>query len=165
MTRAKTRIPEELPASEMALLLSITARRLQILAARGTLPKPGPGGYAVLPTAHGYFEHVAAAERARLGSQSADRLRDQRREAIARKMRREDQEIIAQDEALESFDEMAGNYLETMDGLAEKLATNRRGRRHAVAVVAKDRTRLVDEFALLRKRLETGANPEQEHAS
>ena len=159
---ARTKIPEALPASEMARMLSITARRLQILAARGTLPKPGPGGYAVLPTAHGYFEHVAAAERARFGSQSADSLRDQRREAIARKMQREDQEIIALDEALNAFDEMAGDYLNTMDGLADRLASNRQGRRHAVTVVAKDRSRLVDEFTQIRKRLETGAGPDQE---
>ena len=153
---ARTKIPEALPASEMARMLSITARRLQILAARGTLPKPGANGYTVLPTAHAYFEHVAAAERARIGSQSADRLRDQRREAIARKMRRDDQEIMALDEAIDAFDETAGAFFEAMDGLAEKMASNRNGRRHAAMVVAKDRTRLVDEFARIRKRLETG---------
>ena len=163
MTR--TKVPEALPAKEMALMLSITARRLQILAARGTLPKPDANGYAVLPTAHAYFDHVAAAERARNGSQSADRLRDQRREAIAQKMAREDQELITLDEALDSFVETTGAFLQTMDGLAEKLASNRQGRRHAVAVVAKDRSRLVDEFARIRKQLETGDNVGQDESN
>lgn len=152
------RLPAELPAAEMAELLSITPRRLQALAARGTLPKIDRNSYPTFATAHAYGEHLVATVRTRAGSPAADRLRDARRMEIERRMQREDRGLIQLDEAVEALQEFTEEMLRSVDSLPALIARNRQERRQVAPIVAAERDRLAKGFAQIADKLRTGAD-------
>ncbi len=155
MTDAK--IPREVGAAEMAEFLQISTRRLRELAKRGVLPKSKRGLYPMAECAAAYLAHRLVDVRTRAGGESSDCLRDQRREAIAARMRREDRSIVSRNEALEIFDRMAGQFLDSIAGLAARIDTDSpQDRRRVEAVCHAERDRLQREFARIRAEFVAG---------
>lgn len=157
---SEAKIPETLGAGEMARLLSITPRRLQELAKRGTLPRSTRGLYPVQQCVDQFLAHRVDDARTRAGSASADRLRDRRADQIDARMKREDASLIELDEAVQALGEMRNMFL---NSLAEPLPTSiarhyrsPRDRRRIRSIIGAEHDRLTVAFDRRIEQLRTG---------
>jgi len=165
---AKPKLPETIGTTELAKLLSITDRRLTQLVDEGVIEKEGRGAFNTVAAVAAFVNFRAESEKRRSASTSADKLREQRQEEIARKMAREDREIIALDEAMDALDEAAGLFVEVIGGLPARITRDPKERRRIEDVCNAERDRLSQSFAEKAQALRTGLSdaedPEEDDA-
>lgn len=149
----------------MAALLGITPRFLQIKVKDGTLPSLGRGCFDPIATTAAYVEFVRVGADRKVGSESMDRLREEKALDIRMNRERKAGQLIALTEAVAVADDMAGLYLSSLTGLPARITGVPRERQRLNGIFDTERQRLADRFAERRAALLEGraaADPETE---
>ncbi|CDX22116.1 conserved hypothetical protein [Mesorhizobium plurifarium] len=140
---------------ELAPMLGITTRRIRQIVAEGWFSANDDGKYVLRDAIAGYRAMMkAAAERRH--NPTSDRLNTAKAEMVEARIRKFDADHIAMTEALQSFDEVSGDFLAMLKGLPPLITSDPRERERIDAIVDGDCQRLSEKWAVLREELRTG---------
>lgn len=153
----KTR-PSDLMAStnEMAEVLGVTPRRLTQLVTDHGIPAEGRGKFRVGEVVRAYAAFLKDGSEKKGGSDSLDRLREEKALEIQMNRARKDRTLIALDEAIGVVDDMAGIFVSALVGLPAQITKIPRERQRLNEIFDKQRQRLTDRFAERRAALLSG---------
>jgi phage terminase Nu1 subunit (DNA packaging protein) len=149
-------LPAAIKQKDLAKLVGLTVRRVQILTNEGVLVRTARSEYDPVVNVARYLDFKIKAEVERLAPPSSDRLRDRREQQLAMKMAREDRQVIALEEALVVFDEITGQFVLTMNGLPAQITRDVGERKRIEKITDAARSQLAERFAESRQALRTG---------
>lgn len=140
----------------MAALLGITPRFLQMKVKDGTLPAIGRGRFDPSATTAAYIEFIKLGAERKTGSESLDRLREEKAMEIRINRERKDRQLISLDEALGVIDDITGIYVASLNGLPAQITGVPRERQRLHDIFDTERQRIADRFAERRAALREG---------
>lgn len=140
----------------MAAVLGVTPRWLQTLVKDGMLPALGRGRFDPTAVVQAYVTFRAEGATKKTGTDSLDKLRDEKALEIKLNRLRKDRELIAIDEATGVVDEIVGMFVSSMAGLPAQITGVPRERQRLNDIFDIERQRLADRFAERRKALLEG---------
>lgn len=149
----------------MAAHLGITTRFLQMKVKDGTLPSLGRGRFDPGATAAAYIDFVRLGAERKTGSDSLDKVREERALDLRISRERKTGQLITLNEAIAVVDDMTGIYLSSLTGLPARITGVPRERQRLNGIFDTERQRLADRFAKKRTALLEGradADPEAE---
>jgi len=149
----------------MAAHLGITPRFLQIKVKDGTLPSLGRGRFDPDATTTAYLDFIRLGAERKVGSESMDRLREEKALDIRMNRERKAGQLIMLTEALAVADDLTGLYLSSLTGLPARITGVPRERQRLNGIFDTERQRLADRCAEKRTALLEGraaADPEAE---
>lgn len=143
--------------TEMAAILGITTRRLRQLEKEEHVVVPeGPGKFHVGKVVQAYVGYRAEGVAKKSGSESMDRLREEKALDIRLNRMRKDRDLISLEEALGTIDEMVGLFISSLTGLPAQITGVPRERQRLDDIFDAERQRLADSFAKKRSALTAG---------
>ncbi|KAB2666012.1 hypothetical protein F9K91_07735 [Brucella tritici] len=131
---------------EMSRILRVSDRFLRIMTTDGVLSKTGVG-YAIGDTVRAYADHLKEGAVKKTGSESLDKVREEKALDLRMNRMRKDRELITLDEALSVADELAGLFLSYLNGLPAEITGAPRERQRLNDIIDKGRLRLADRLA------------------
>lgn len=143
-------------SSEMAATLGITTRWLSKLVADYGIPCEGRGRFRIGEVVRAYAAFLKDGSEKKGGSDSLDRLREEKALEIQMNRARKDRTLIALEEAIGVVDDMAGIFVSALVGLPAQITKIPRERQRLNEIFDKQRQRLADRFAERRTALFTG---------
>lgn len=157
--RSKKPVPKPPVASsvlstkDMAEVLGITPRRLQILVKEGTVPSLGRGKFPLGEVVQAYATFLKEGAERKTGTASLDRLREEKALDIQLTRQRKDRQLISIDEAIGVIDEVVGIFVASLSGLPAQITKVPRERQRLNGIFDTERQRLADRFAEKRSAL------------
>ncbi len=154
--KALERVPENVIQKDLAKVLGLSERRVQILLKEGVLIGNSRSSYPLADNVARYvdFKEKAAAEKA--APAAADGLRTKREEQLAIRIGREDRQLITLSEAMEFVDNICGRFLQTISGLPARHTRDLAERKRLEATCDDVRQELSDDFGKEQRALRTG---------
>lgn len=144
-----------------AALIKVTPRRIQQLAKDGWFKAKGRGKWSLVEVVQGYIDFLAD-ERARNSKVAAgSRLSDARAREIEIRTARLDRQVIDLDEATPLFDQLAGEFMQSLGGLPARITRVPRERQRIEAIIDGERQRISDRFAKIANTLATGIDDDE----
>ncbi|KTS12886.1 hypothetical protein NS228_25185 [Methylobacterium indicum] len=144
-------------AADGALLLKLTPRRLQQLAAEGVIPKAARGRYPLAGLIQGYAGYLQDDQRRASKSAAASGLQTARQREIEMRMAKDEGELIPMVEALGVIDEYASAVTTSIKNLPVRFSRNMAERARiqplvdeTLRAVAKAMTKKAEELRTLR---------------
>lgn len=133
--------------TEMAEVLGITPRRLrQLEKEEQVITSEGVGKFHLSHVVQSYIAYRAEGAIKKSGSESLDRLRDEKALDARMTRLRKDRELITLDEALGIADEITGLFLSFLNGLPAEITGVPRERQRLNDIIDRGRLRLSDRF-------------------
>lgn len=145
-----------LGTTEMAGVLGLTARRLQLMVKDGTVPSLGRGQFALGAVVQAYAQFLKEGADKRTASASLDNLREEKALDIRLNRLRKDRELIAMDEALSVIDDVTGLFVSYLTGLPAQITGVPRERQRLNDIIDLGRQKLADGFTERRSALLSG---------
>jgi phage terminase Nu1 subunit (DNA packaging protein) len=157
---AGVNIPKDARVSARTLgaILKITKQRVNQLASKGVLQRSDDKLFDLAGALEGYcrYQVEVATDRARLGSNSIDLLKDAKAEEIERKLALQLRNLISLSEATGTFDLVTHSFLTNLSELPAMIANDPRERQRIAVIIDSLRSRLSTDFGRLRSRLQWG---------
>lgn len=143
--------------TEMAEILGITPRRLrQLEKEEEVIVSEGTGKFHVGKIVQAYVAYRSEGAVRKSGSESMDRMREEKTLDIRLNRMRKDRELIALDEAVFVAEELSGLFLSYLIGLPAEITGVPRERQRLNDIIDKGRLRLADRLAEKIAALRTG---------
>lgn len=144
--------------TEMAEVLGITSRRLrQLEKEEQVITSEGVGKFRLSHVVQAYIAYRAEGATKKYGSESADRLREEKMLDIRLNRMRKDRELISLDEALSFSDELVGLFVSYLTGLPAEITGVPRERQRLHDIIDKGRLKLADRLTKKISTLRTGS--------
>ena len=156
--KRKGAVPEFVSTMDLADLLGFTTAHIRSLSREGVLPKADRGKFDLAAAVQSFVKWKAATSERTSGAQStsADNLRDQRAHEITIKIAQRERELIPLADAIESHDEVTGEFLASLSSLPARISGVLRERQRLESIFDQERLRLSDRFGKSRKALVSG---------
>lgn len=157
--KRKGALPEFVSTIDLAELLGYTTARIRDLSREGAIPKVDRGKFNLAETVQAFVKwKMGESSRvaAPTSSTSADNLRDQRAHEISIKIAQRERELIPLADAVESVDEITGEFLASLSSLPARITGVVRERQRLETIFDQERLRLSDRFGKSRKALVSG---------
>lgn len=156
--KAAAPIPELVNTKQMAEFLGISQVWLNKLVMDGVISKASRYEYDLKAATHQFIAFREEHVKKRLGDKgsTSDRMREAKVAEIARRMAREDREIITMDEAMQVVDEVTGIFISTLSSLPARVTSVVRERQRIEAICDEERQRMADRFSEKRAALRSG---------
>jgi hypothetical protein len=160
-SKAPDRVPDNVIQKDLAKVLGLSDRRVQILLKEGVLVGAGRSSYPLAENVARYvdFKEKAAAEKA--APAAADGLRTKREEQLAIRIGREDRQLITLTEAIEFVDNVCGLFIQTISGLPARYTRDLAERKRLEATCDDVRQELSDAFGKEQRALRTGISADE----
>lgn len=144
----KLEIPEVVTRTQLGNFLGLTPRRISMLTKDGVFHAVGRGKLDFAKSVEAYiqFRERGVENRIKVPS-SQDLLRERQRQALERKMAREDRDIISLDEAMLAIEEVTGVFLTSLSGMPARITRDRSERQRLEKIFDGERKRLAKDFA------------------
>lgn len=142
--------------TEMAEILGVTTRWLRQMATEEVVPTEGRGRFRVGAVVQAYSAFCKEGATKKTGTESLDKLRDEKALEIKLNRLRKDRELIAIDEAKGVIDEIVGMFVSSLAGLPAQITGVPRERHRLNDIFDTERQRLADRFAERRAALLAG---------
>ncbi|MGH0004867.1 hypothetical protein ACQU0X_32800 [Pseudovibrio ascidiaceicola] len=153
---ANSKLPDMVGSAEMAKCLGITPRRLNQMVADGVLRKEGRGKFPLAFNVKAFIDFKVQSEVSKLAPSSADKLTQRKEQQIARRMAREDRDIVLISEAEEALEEVVGEFLTTFSTLPAQITRDLEERRRIEKICDGQRSRLSGRFDKIAASLQQG---------
>lgn len=144
--------------TEMAEVLGITTRWLRLLVADEIITPDARGKFHIGSTVQAHNTYLKEGATKKTGTESLDRLREEKALDIRLNRERKDRLLISMDEALGVVDEITGMFVASMSGLPAQITGVPRERQRLNDICDKERLRLADRFAERRAALRSGSS-------
>ncbi|WP_147245670.1 hypothetical protein [Pseudochrobactrum asaccharolyticum] len=142
----------------MAEILGITPRRLrQLEKEEEVIVSDGVGKFHVGRVVQAYVAYRSEGAVRKSGSESMDRLREEKMLDIRLNRMRKDRELISLDEALSFSDELVGLFVSYLTGLPAEITGVPRERQRLHDIIDKGRLKLADRLSKKIGTLRTGS--------
>lgn len=148
----------------LAQLIGVTPRQIQIVAKEGYYEAERRGQWPLVASVRGYVRYLHDQVAGARKNTHENRLRDARAKEVEVRTARLDRTVIDLSEAHDVYDEIAGAYLASLEGLPARLTRNVRERERIQRVVDAERQRLSVHFAEARGYLATGLPADEAEA-
>lgn len=157
-SKAAAEIPVLVNTKQMAEFLDISSVWLNKMVQDGIITKHSRYEFDLKAVVHQFVAFREAHIKKRLGEQGSttDRIKEAKVAEIARRLAREDRELITLEEAINTFDEITGIFISTLSGLPARITTVPRERPRIEAICDEERQRLADRFSEKRSALRSG---------
>lgn len=141
------------PAIGLGIVLKITARHVNRLAAAGVLPRRPDGMFEVRACIDAHCDHLVELQ---IRDAVDDPLQAKKAEAIKRRLDREAKELIDMPDALETVDSITGAFLRAVDIVGAECAAIASEPVRVETVISNLKSTLADKFATHCLALQTG---------
>lgn len=142
--------------TEMAEILGVTTRWLRQMATEELVPAEGRGKFKVAAVVQAYAAYLKEGATKKTGTESLDRLREEKALEIRLNRERKDRTLISIDEAIGVIDDVTGLYVSSLTGLPAQITGVPRERQRLNDIFDIERQRLADRFTERRKALLEG---------
>ena len=142
--------------TEMAEILGVTTRWLRQMATEELVPTEGRGKFKVAAVVQAYAAYLKEGATKKTGTESLDRLREEKALEIRLNRERKDRTLISIDEAIGVIDDVTGLYVSSLTGLPAQITGVPRERQRLNDIFDIERQRLADRFTERRKALLEG---------
>ncbi|EFO32120.1 conserved hypothetical protein [Roseibium sp. TrichSKD4] len=143
----KAPFPETVGSAEMAKLLGVTTRRLTQLVKEGVLVKEGRGSFSVCECIQAFTDFKVRTSVEQAAPSAAEKVHQRIEQILARKLARDDRELISLEEAIDAFEDISGQFLVCLSGLPSRLGRNDlQERRRIEKILDVERERLSGSF-------------------
>lgn len=154
---APVRVADQLVnQTEMAEILGVTTRWLRQMVTEEVVPSEGRGRFRVASVVQAYTAYCKEGATKKTGTESLDRLREEKALEIRLNRERKDRSLIAIDEATGVIDEIVGMFVSSLTGLPAQITGVPRERQRLNDIFDIERQRLADRFAERRTALLAG---------
>lgn len=154
---APARVADQLVnQTEMAEILGVTTRWLRQMATEELVPTEGRGRFRVASVVQAYAAYLKEGATKKTGTESLDKLREEKALEIRLNRERRDRTLISIDEAAGVIDEIVGMFVSSLTGLPAQITGVPRERHRLNDIFDIERQRLADRFAERRAALLTG---------
>ncbi len=153
---ANAKLPEMVGSAEMAKCLGITPRRLGQLVTQGVIRKEGRGKFPLIFNVKAFIDFKVQGEVAKMAPSGADKLAHRKEQQIARRMAREDRDLIAMSEAEEAIEEVVGEFLTMFSTLPAQITRDLEERQRIENICDAQRNRLSGRFDKIAASLQQG---------
>lgn len=143
-------------SNEMAEILGVTTRRLTQLVTEHDIPSEGRGKFRIASVVTAYANFLKEGATKKTGTESLDRLREEKALEIRLNRERKDRTLISIDEAIGVIDDVTGLYVSSLTGLPAQITGVPRERQRLNDIFDIERQRLADRFTERRKALLEG---------
>lgn len=148
---------QELSTQCMAAVLGLTPRRLQIMVKEGVVPSLGRGRFRLCDVVQAYAGFLKEGADRRAGSDSLDRVREERALEIQMNRLRKDRELISLAEAVSVVDQITGLFVASLNSLPAQITGVPRERQRLNDIFDAERQRLADRCLKRRAALLAGS--------
>jgi PAS domain-containing protein len=156
---------QEMSTQAMAGVLGLTTRRLQIMVKEGIVPSLGRGRFRLCDVVQAYAGFLKEGADRKAGSDSLDRVREERALEIQMNRLRKDRELISLEEAVSVVDQVTGLFVASLNSLPAQITGVPRERQRLNDIFDAERQRLADHCLERRRALlsgRTAADPSAE---
>lgn len=136
--------------------MGLTTRWIYDLTQDGVFKQVQGKKYDLCATILAYGEYKLAQANEKRAPSATENLAKRKEDLIARRMAREDRNLIEMSDALETVDLVTGAFIEAMSGLPARLTRNIDERKRFEAICDGVRSRLDEAFGEQREALRTG---------
>lgn len=148
---------QELSTQSMAAVLGLTPRRLQIMVKEGIVPSLGRGRFRLCDVVQAYAGFLKEGADRKAGSDSLDRVREERALEIQMNRLRKDRELISLPEAVSVVDQITGLFVASLNSLPAQITGVPRERQRLNDIFDAERQRLADRCLQRRAALLSGS--------
>lgn len=148
---------QEMSTQSMAAVLGLTTRRLQIMVKEGVVPSLGRGRFRLCDVVHAYAGFLKEGADRKAGSDSLDRVREERALEIQMNRLRKDRELISLAEAVSVVDQITGLFVASLNSLPAQITGVPRERQRLNDIFDAERQRLADRCLKRREALLAGS--------
>lgn len=142
--------------TEMAEILGVTTRWLRQMVTEELVPMEGRGKFKVGEVVQAYAVFLREGATKKTGTESLDRLREEKALEIRLNRERKDRTLISIDEAIGVVDDVVGMFVASLTGLPAQITGVPRERQRLNDIFDTERQRLADRFSERRTALLAG---------